>query len=266
MRIIEHEQRSPEWFAARKGIFTASQIGPFCAEPFGISLTVAEIKALLDTAGVAYKSTMKRDELIAILPNAESFMALVPAAQTLIDATLGEAADGEDRPPDLGNYWTRRGTEMEPEAVAAYEAKTGHAVTGVGLCIHDSGHFGASPDGLIYTNHTRLCGNALVTDTTLSHGLEIKCPEGKTHLRYLRAGTVPDEYLCQVHCQLAVTGCEYWDFFSYHPNLPPLLVRIERDEFTERLCAGLIALGEEKRRQEKALAEAWRAEFEKSEQ
>ena len=263
---LEHEQRSPEWFAARKGLFTASKVGTFCAEPFAISLTVAEIKALLDAAGAAYKSTMKRDELLAILPNAESFMALVPAAQTLIDATLGEAADGEDRPPDLGNYWTRRGTEMEPEAVAAYESKTGHKVTGVGLCIHDSGHFGASPDGLIYEDFTRLCGNVLVTDTTLSHGLEIKCPEGKTHLKYLRAGTVPDEYLCQVHCQLAVTGCAFWDFFSYHPNLPPLLVRIERDEFTERLCAGLIALGEEKRRQEKALAEAWRAEFEGNEQ
>ena len=266
MRIIEHEQRSPEWFAARKGLFTASKVGPFCAEPFAISLTVAEIKALLDTAGAAYKSTMKRDELLAILPNAEDYMALVPAAQTLIDATLGEAADGEDRPPDYGTFWTRRGTEMEPEAVAAYESKTGHAVTGVGLCIHDSGHFGASPDGLVYQDFTRLCGNVLVTDTTLSHGLEIKCPEGKTHLRYLRAGTIPDEYLCQVHCQLAVTGCAFWDFFSYHPNLPPLLVRIERDEFTERLCAGLIALGEEKRRQEKALAEAWRAEFEGNKQ
>ena len=265
MRIIEHEQRSPEWFAARKGLFTASKVGTFCAEPFAISLTVAEIKALLDTTGEPYKSAAKRDDLLTILPNAEQYMALVPAAQNLIDATLGEAADGDDRPPDLGNYWTRRGTDMEPEAVAAYERKTCHTVTAVGLCIHDSGHFGASPDGLIYSNYSRLCGNVMVTDTTVSHGLEIKCPEGKTHLKYLRAGTVPDEYLCQVHCQLAVTGCQFWDFFSYHPNLPPLLVRIERDEFTERLCSGLIALGEEKRRQEKALAEAWRAEFEEGE-
>jgi len=212
MRIIEHEQRSPEWFAARKGLFTASKVGMFCAEPFAISLTVAEIKTLLDPIGIAYKSTMKRDELLAILPNADSFLGLTPAAQNLIDTTLGEAADGEDRPPDLGNYWTRRGTDMEPEAVAAYERKTCHTVTAVGLCIHDSGHFGASPDGLIYSNYSRLCGNVMVN--------------------------------------------------SYHPNLPPLLVRIERDEFTERLCSGLIALGEEKRRQEKALAEAWRAEFE----
>ena len=49
-----------------------------------------------------------------------------------------------------------------------------------------------------------------------------------------------------------------------NPTNQPLVASI--DDFTERLCAGLIALGEEKRRQEKALAEAWRAEFEESEQ
>lgn len=263
MKILDHPQRSPEWFEARKGLITASNVGMFCAEPFAISLTIPEIKTLLDSSGIAYKSTLKRDELLAILPNAEAYRGLVPAAQTLIDATLGEAADGEDRPPDLGNYWTRRGTEMEPEAVSAYEAKTGYTVTQVGLCVHDSGRFGASPDGLIYNNNSRLCGNVMVTDSVLSHGLEIKCPEGKTHLSYLRSGIVPPEYLCQVHCQLAVTGCECWDFWSYHPNLPPLIVRTYRDDFTDRLEKGLIALGEEMRRQEIRLAKQWRAEFEK---
>ena len=133
----------------------------------------------------------------------------------------------------------------------------------MGLCVHDSGRFGASPDGLVYQDHTRLCGNVLVTDTTLSHGLEIKCPEGKVHLEYRRAGVVPSIYLCQVHCQLAVTGCDFWDFWSYHPNLPPLLVRSYRGYFTERLEKGLIALGEEMRRQEIELAKDWRDEFEK---
>ncbi len=254
MKILTCAQRSPEWFEARKGIFTASRVGMFCAEPFAISLTIPEIKTLLDAAGVAYKSTLKRDELLTILPNAEVYKGIVPAAQELIDATLGEAADGEDRPPDLGNYWTRRGTDMEPEAIAAYERKTGHKVTQIGLCIHDSGHFGASPDGLVEVYRG------------FSHGIEIKCPEGKTHLKYLRAGVVPGDYVCQVHCQLAVTGSQFWDFFSYHPNLPPLLVRTYRDSFTERLESGLIALGVEKRRQEKELAAAWRAEFEKGEE
>lgn len=255
MKILDHPQRSPEWFAARKGLITASKVGMFCAEPFAISLTIPEIKSLLDASGIAYKSTLKRDELIAILPNAEAYRGIVPAAQALIDATLGEAADGEDRPPDAGNYWTRRGTEMEPEAVAAYEAKTGHKVTSVGLCIHDSGRFGASPDGLVY--------DTTVVEPILSHGLEIKCPEGKVHLEYRRAGVVPPIYLCQVHCQLAVTGCDFWDFWSYHPNLPPLLVRSYRGYFTEQLEKGLIALGEEMRRQEIELAKDWRDEFEK---
>ena len=252
MRILNHPQRSEAWFAARSRIFTASQVGMFCMEPFAISLTISEIKDLLSAAAIPWKSTMRRDELLAILPNAEAYKGIVPAAQELIDKVLGEAADGDDRPPDLGNYWTRRGTEMEPEAVSAYEAKTGFRVTQVGLCIHDSGHFGASPDGLIYfdwADHPK-------------HGLEIKCPEGKTHLKYLRAGVVPNEYLCQVQCSLAVTGLEFWDFFSHHQNLPPLMVRTYRDDFTERLESGLIVLGVEMRRQEKELAEAWRNEFE----
>ena len=252
MTILNCAQRSPEWFAARKGLITASQVGMFCMEPFAISLTISEIKWKLDELSIPYKSSMKRDELLAILPNAEAYKGIVPAAQELIDKTLGEAADGEDRPPDWDTFWTARGTRLEPDAIAAYEARTGFQVSKVGLCIHNSGHFGASPDGLI----------GFMENLAWLHGLEIKCPEGKTHLKYLRAGVVPNEYLCQVQCSLAVTGLEFWDFWSYHPNLPPLMVRTYRDDFTERLEKGLIALGEEMRRQEKELAEAWRAEFE----
>ena len=253
MKILNYPQRSPEWFEARKRIFTASQVGMFCAEPFAISLTIPEIKDLLSAAAIPWKSTMRRDELLAFLPNAEAYKGIVPAAQELINKTLGEAADGEDRPPDWDTFWTARGTRLEPDAIAAYERKTGHKVTQVGLCVHDSGHFGASPDGLIGS----------MENLAWLHGLEIKCPEGKTHLKYLRAGVVPNDYVAQVQCSLAVTGLEFWDFWSYHPNLPPLMVRTYRDDFTQRLEAGLIALGVEMRRQEKALAEAWRNEFEK---
>jgi hypothetical protein len=48
-------------------------------------------------------------------------------------------------------------------------------------------------------------------------------------------GGLPDEHKVQVHGGLVVTGYESWDFMSYHPGLPPLLVRVTPDEFTEKL-------------------------------
>jgi len=258
MRIFnQFKQRSEEWLEARSGVFTASQIGMWAAEPYQICLTVNELKDLLSTEGIPLKSSMKRDDLIALLPDAESYRQLVPAAQEAIDKVLGESADGEDRPPDFDTYWTKRGTEMEPEAIAEYERQYGFNVHQVGFILHDSGHFGASPDGIIYESKTMICGNVAVTDVLPSHGLELKCPEGKTHLRYRRENRVPTEYWMQIQCSLAVTGFPFWDFMSFHPNLPPLFVRTFADSFTEQLTAGLIAVGQEKRRQEIALAKAW---------
>ena len=252
MKIFNFPQRSPEWFEIRKGCITSSRVGMFCAEPFGITYNVETIKAMLRVNEIPFKGVTLRDELIALIPNVEAHKKLTPAAQTLIDEIMGEQADGEDRPPDWDTFWTKRGTEMEPVALADYERRTGNTVERVGFILHDCGKFGCSPDGLVSAK----------TWSLPKQGLEIKCPEGKTHLRYLREGVLPNEYVCQVHASMAVTGLDRWDFFSFHPNLPPLLLTVERDDFTNQLERGLILLGEEMRRQEIALAEKWREEFE----
>lgn len=72
-----------------------------------------------------------------------------------------------------------------------------------------------------------------------SMGLEIKCPSPAVHVRYLLDGVLPSEYICQVQGLMYVTGAEEWDFLSYHPDLPPFLLRVERDPV---FCA---RLGEE---------------------
>lgn len=252
MKIFDFPQRSPEWFEIRKGVITASRVGMFCAEPFGICLTVPEIKSALDAQGIAYKGLTKRDDLLSILPNADAYRRLVDPAQALIDEIMGEQADGDDRPPDFDTFWTKRGTEMEPIALADYERRTGYTVEPVGFILHDCGKFGCSPDGLVSAK----------TWSLPKRGLEIKCPEGKTHLRYLREGVLPNEYVCQVHASMAVTGLDRWDFFSFHPNLPPLLLTVERDNLTDNLERGLLLLAMEMRRQEIALAAKWREEFE----
>ena len=41
---------------------------------------------------------------------------------------------------------------------------------------------------------------------------------------------LPGLYVPQVQGQLLVTGREWCDFLSYHPDMKPLLVRVERDK------------------------------------
>lgn len=117
------------------------------------------------------------------------------------------------------------GLNMEPIARSWYAMQTDTEVQQVGFCLTDDGRFGCSPDGLVGEDG----------------GLELKCPTLKTHVRYLQAGTLPDEYRAQVHGSLIVTGRAWWDFVSYAPGLPPLKLRVEPDAFTLRLADELEA-------------------------
>jgi putative phage-type endonuclease len=110
------------------------------------------------------------------------------------------------------------GTEQEPNARAAYSARTGELVEEVGFIDHPTiALSGASPDGLV------------------SEGIvEFKCPNTATHLEYLLAGKVPEKYVTQMQWQMACTGAAWCDFVSYDPRLPEhlqmLIVRITRDD------------------------------------
>lgn len=111
-----------------------------------------------------------------------------------------------------------RGNELEPFARAAYEFETGNAVIQVGgVYLNADKDLMISPDGLI---------------PNLRKGLEIKCPQIKTHIKYLLQGGVPQEYLIQVQFALWVTGYETWDFVSYCPEYykqPFYLFTAQRD-------------------------------------
>ena len=127
-----------------------------------------------------------------------------------------------------GSKYTDRGTEMEPEARAAFEAHTGLEVHQVGFCTRPDGVVGCSPDGLIKG-----------PDGVWIAGCEYKCPAPKTHVGYFRDGILPDDYKQQVHGGLAVTGLDEWHFFSYFPGLQPFHIVVRRDSYTEKLSAAL---------------------------
>lgn len=116
------------------------------------------------------------------------------------------------------NTYAERGQVVEEKARSFYELRKeldGDPVTvkRVGFCMSDDRRFGCSPDGL-------------VVETGL---LEIKCPKPDTHLGYLLDGQGIG-YKAQVQGQLYTTGREWVDTLSYHPDLPPALVRRHRDE------------------------------------
>lgn len=130
----------------------------------------------------------------------------------------------------LGNAWTDRGTEMEPEARKAFEVHTGLKTEQVAFVTAErwSHVVGCSPDSLI-----------LGPDGEHVAGLEIKCPSPFTHAEYIEDGVLPDDYKTQVHGSMAVTGLNEWHFWSYFPGLAPFHLVVQRDDFTDKLAAAL---------------------------
>jgi putative phage-type endonuclease len=101
----------------------------------------------------------------------------------------------------------RWGKQQEPFARLAYEALRGVHVGQIPFAQHPSIKWaGASPDGLV--GDDGLC--------------EIKCPRSYTHLGYILAGVVPEDYKPQMSWQLACMPEREWvDFISYDPRMPP---------------------------------------------
>ena len=108
-----------------------------------------------------------------------------------------------------------RGNALEAEAVKYYEFAYDSTTQPGGFCTTDDGRAGCSPDRLVNPEG----------------GLEIKCPKPSTHAGYLvKPDALVKDYKLQVLFMLWVTGRPWWDLLSYHPEMPPALVRVPRDE------------------------------------
>lgn len=107
-----------------------------------------------------------------------------------------------------------QGNLLEEEAIPFYEFEFSEAIQRVGLVTTDDGRIACSPDGLIGKDG----------------GIEIKCPEVHTHLKYLMAGELPKEYVAQVHGAMYVTGRQWWKFMSYCRHFPVFITTVPRSE------------------------------------
>lgn len=145
-------------------------------------------------------------------------------ANDLVNTLVAELLTGE-REETYKNAHMERGNELEEEAREFVNFTGGHSFEPVGFV--DSGlGFGCSPDAL---------------DQERKIGLELKCPMAKTHVKYLRAGKLPNEYFSQVQGSMLVTGYDSWVFCSYHPLMKPFILEVKRDEdYIEKLRGMLI--------------------------
>jgi putative phage-type endonuclease len=172
------EQRTDEWFAARLGKVTASR--------------VADVVAKTKTGYSASR---------------ENYM-----ADLIVERLTGQ------KESSFSNAAMEWGIEQEPNARAAYSARTGELVEEVGFIDHPAiTGAGASPDGLV--------GEGCV---------EFKCPNTSTMLEYILDGKPPQKYVTQMQWQMACTRRPWCDFVSYDPRLPEhlqlLIVRVPRDD------------------------------------
>jgi putative phage-type endonuclease len=172
------EQRTDDWFAARLGKVTASR--------------VADVIAKTKTGYGAGRANYMAD--------------------LVVERLTGQKASS------FSNAAMEWGTQTEPQAKAAYAAKTGILVEDVGFIDHPTvAMSGASPDGF--------AEDGLI---------EVKCPNTATHLEYVLAELPPLKYFTQMQWQMACTGRPWCDFASFDPRLNErlqlLVVRVPRDD------------------------------------
>ena len=169
--VIDADQRSAEWFAARCGRLTGS--------------VAADMLAKLRGKGEAADRRNLRVRLA-------------------LERVLGQPMEDSYVSKEM-----QRGTDLEPEALAAYEAATGAFVRAVGFVRRDDVLAGYSPDGVV---------------EDFAGLVEVKAPNMATHLEYLRLrDQVPARYVPQCLHGLWVTGAPWIDFVSYDPRFPEAL-------------------------------------------
>ncbi|WP_454056774.1 lambda exonuclease family protein [Cupriavidus sp. Marseille-Q8015] len=114
MIVIDCEQGTKEWFAARAGVCTASMYRTAC--------------------------TLKQD-------GKPTDAMLNYAFRLAVERLTGEPSEGA-----YETWAMRRGKELEPDARIEHQARIGRRVVQVGMYRTEDGKFGASPDGLIATD------------------------------------------------------------------------------------------------------------------
>ena len=155
MKQLHLTQGSPEWLVARLWRLTASNMSNVITSTGKLSKSEAAMKHIDKMiAGLALKTAYEADP--------ESFDE--EALQGSIAHYTGDTFSG--------NIHTRRGNDMEQDAIDALEVHIDEGINRIGMCImgdDENGVVSCSPDGVIYDSLYKI-----VT------GAEVKCHQPLT--------------------------------------------------------------------------------------
>lgn len=175
--IIDCEQRSEMWFAARVGRLTGTAAG--------------DMMTTIKTGEAAARRNLR--------------------VRLALENITGVSQENEFQSAAM-----QRGIDLEPVALAHYEAMAGDLVERVGFLACDEIAAGCSLDGFVNGR------NGIV---------ETKCPNSATHLEYLKSRKIPRDYYWQCLHNVWVSGAEWCDFVSFDDRFPEelqyLCVRLE---------------------------------------
>jgi len=110
--------------------------------------------------------------------------------------------------------WMERGKELEEDAMSQYELMRDIETKEIGFVTTDDGKIGCSPDRLVGEDGL----------------LELKVPAPQTQIDYILGEELVKAYYPQLQGQLFVTERKWVDIMAYHPEIPPVITRLHRDE------------------------------------
>jgi hypothetical protein len=143
--------------------------------------------------------------------------------ELLAEWITGEEIEGFE------SKWMLRGTELEDQAIRAYEGLSEIETEPGGFFTDDLGRWGCSPDRRVSS----------------VGGLEVKCRLLHVQIGHILRGEADPKARAQVQGCILTTEREWWDVFSYHPSLIVPAVRVYRDEaFCKAMESALVAFSD----------------------
>lgn len=240
MLFVSCTQGSPEWFAARAGVTTASTFADALSIVGGLDERQAKYVEVILAGGTkeqaleksGYKAPPTADVVARALkglpvgePSAASLRIAMETAMELIS--------GEPYGDTFQTYAMKRGQEQELFSRMRYEARYNVIVDEAGLVTTDDRWFGYSTDGFVGDDGC----------------IEIKVPLDLSKvINIIKTGDL-SEYIHQIQGGLWITGRKWCDFVMGIPGLASLnngnelyVKRVNRDDnFIEEMENGLLS-------------------------